>query len=83
MSAYNLYKALARRTGVVDPRRVDRALGILMSSKVDLKKYEYGSSKEYCGCPDCRFRRILCKHSIAIAILEDVDAEMERFRNAD
>jgi hypothetical protein len=80
MTCYNYTKHFARRTGVIDPRRVDRALGYIMAGRVEEKSFQYGSTKEFCDCPDCRYRRVYCKHSIAIAILEDHDKLMDAFQ---
>lgn len=80
MTSYNYAKHFAKRTGVIEPRRVDRALGYIMAGRVDEKAFQYGSTKEFCDCPDCHYRRVHCKHSIAIAIVEAHDKLMEEFR---
>jgi hypothetical protein len=57
-SVYNKAKAAAR-AGLLDARRVDRALGILIADRVR----PYRTTKNSCTCPDARRNR--CKHQIA------------------
>ena len=57
-SVYNKAKASAR-AGLLDARRVDRALGILIADRVR----PYRTTHRACSCPDARWNR--CKHQIA------------------
>jgi len=83
MTVYNHAKHLARRTGILEPRRVDRALGILMSpGRRDAKAAEYGTSFWECYCPDSRYRRQgVCKHRLSLLVQAQADAIMDDFRN--
>ena len=57
-SVYNKAKAAAR-AGLLDARRVDRALGNLIADR----DRPYRTTKNSCTCPDARRNR--CKHQIA------------------
>lgn len=80
-TVYNHAKHMARRTGILDPRRVNRALGILMSpGRLEAKVGEYGTTPFWCGCPDYRYRRVLCKHVLARMVQDQADRTMDDFR---
>ena len=64
MSEYN--KA---RNGLSSKKRTDRALGLIMSNKVEAKIEEYGTTIKYCGCPDQFHRGGICYHRRAVMIL--------------
>jgi len=82
LTSYNLAKHFGRRTGIIEPKRIDRALGILMSpGKLTEKETQYGSSPSNCGCADSRFRHpVVCKHSIASMIRADTETIMDNLR---
>jgi len=80
MTAYNLAKHFGRRTGILEPRLADRALGYLMSGRIVQKAAEYGSTPRWCGCPDSQYRRRICKHSIAVEIERGHDEIMDSIR---
>jgi len=82
MTVYNHARTLARRTGVLEPSRVNRALGILMSpGRRDAKAAEYGTSLWECYCKDSRYRRMgVCKHRLALLIQAQADRIVEDFR---
>lgn len=74
MSAYNYARHFGKRTGLFDVKRVDRALGYLMSigDKAASKWYEYGTALNgrdgRCSCPDHQYRGVYCKHIISMQI---------------
>ena len=65
-SAYNEAKKWARRSGLTDEGRVNRAFGIVRSGKLEEKIAEYATTKTACHCPDRR--GLICKHRMAILI---------------
>ncbi len=86
MSAYNYAKWFGRKTAQFDTKRVDRALGYLMSDECHAKWNEYGTTLETCGCPDhcgCKMEdgvivatwlaEPYCKHIIAMMIQVKMD----------
>lgn len=68
MSAYNYAKWYGKKSGQFDTKRVDRALGILKSGKLQEKAMEYRTTLKTCDCPDWQYRTIHCKHRIAYMI---------------
>ena len=68
MSAFNYGKHWARRTGIADTRRVDRALSYLMSGEAEEKWEEYATTTSRCDCPDHQFRGNFCKHIMSLMI---------------
>lgn len=66
MVAYNKAMASARR-GFLDPARVRRALGIIMSNDGRQRLEGYQTTIRSCDCPDIR-PNIICKHRIAVMI---------------
>ena len=77
MSAYNYCKHWAKRTGLADTKRVDRALGYLMSGEAEEKWMEYSTTNTHCDCPDHQFRGTYCKHIISKMIDVKHDQIME------
>ena len=86
MSAYNYARWFGRKTGQFDVKRVDKALGYLMSGKCDIKWYEYETTLNHCNCPDATGCLIKdngemvtwppnpnCKHKIALMIQTKID----------
>jgi len=66
---YNKAKAFARKNPhLVDPKRVDRALGILQTKGDYFEIHPWSASGTRCDCPDSLYRRVVCKHSIALLI---------------
>ena len=58
----------ARNSGVLDEKRVNRALGIALSKTFTEKMKQYGTTKTTCYCPDSEHRAHWCKHKIAFWI---------------
>ena len=77
MSAYNYAKWYGKETGQFDDKRVDKALGILMSGKLQDKVDQYNTTIKTCECPDWQYRTIHCKHRIAVMIDIKHDQIME------
>ena len=65
-SAYNAAKKWARKTGLTDEGRIDRALGIIRSGALEEKIAEYSTTKTNCYCLDKR--GLICKHVMAVLI---------------
>jgi len=78
MSAYNYARHFARRTGVYEVKRVDRAWGYIMSGKLKEKASDYGAEFDRCSCPDAS-RGFTCKHSIGLMIV----AKAEQLKRED
>jgi hypothetical protein len=66
---YNRAKCSAMK-GNLDPKRLNRALGLLMSKRFYSKIAEYGTTYNSCGCPDSTNRTTFCKHRLAIIIAQ-------------
>jgi predicted nucleic acid-binding Zn finger protein len=65
MRWYNKAKAAARQgRGKLDPKRVDRALGVLQKKQAS----PYITTIKYCSCEDYRRHGNPCKHMIAMMI---------------
>lgn len=74
-SAYNRVRAIGRR-GRLDLNRINRALGLLISQSITGKRPEeedFRTTKRFCSCPDRRFRKTVCKHMIALYMLEKIE----------
>ena len=69
MGKYNKAKAYARRTGLLEEKRVNRAWGLIMADKLDEKVEQYGTRLHWCGCPDSQMRDQTCKHQIGLMIV--------------
>ena len=70
---YNKAKAFARKNPqLVDPKRVDRALGILQTKGNYFEAHPWNASVTHCDCPDTLYRRVVCKHSVAMMILSRI-----------
>ena len=85
VSSYNKVRAFAKRTGIFDEGRVNRAWGILMSCKLNDKVEQYGSTMKTCDCPDSQIRMVYCKHSIGLVIIEGstrLDEDVFEWMNA-
>lgn len=63
--AFNVMRAAARR-GYIDPKRLNRSLGIAQRKE----PRPYVTTLESCSCPDFQYRRGPCKHIYALAMLE-------------
>lgn len=64
-SIYNKARALARRSpDLVDVARLNKALGILQSKGYFADK-DYTCTRQYCTCPDHKYRRPNCEHMLA------------------
>ena len=66
---YNRAKVAARR-GQLDPKRLNRALGLLLSRRFYSKIREYGTTYNSCGCPDAANRNHFCKHRLAVIMAQ-------------
>ncbi len=77
MSAYNHGKSWAKRTGLADTKRVDRAFGYLMSGEASEKWSEYATTTTRCDCPDHQFRGSYCKHILSLLIATKHDQIMD------
>ena len=66
-SSYNRIKARARRSGQ-DTKRVDRALGLAQTTKRAARPYRTDNSA--CSCADNFYRRVKCKHMIALELAQ-------------
>ena len=66
LAAFNHTRAFARRTGILDEARTNRALGILMGGRLLSKVCQYDTSLWTCTCADSRFRKRWCKHLAAL-----------------
>ncbi|MGH9158159.1 MAG: hypothetical protein ACRD1K_20510 [Acidimicrobiales bacterium] len=65
MQVYNSALAWAKRTGLSDPGRVNRAFGILKRpGALDRAVTEYSATRTECECPDRR--GLICKHRLAM-----------------
>lgn len=60
MTVYNKARAAAR-AGKLDEKRVNRALGLLMSKN---SNRPYNTTVKSCDCPDHAIYRNTCKHMI-------------------
>ncbi len=77
MSAYNFAKWHGKKSGQFDERRVNKALGILMSGELQEKLEKYGTTLKTCDCPDWQYRTIHCKHRIGLMIKVKHDKIMD------
>jgi hypothetical protein len=69
-----------RARKVFERSRVNKALGLVLSRRIEDRQLEYGTTLKpvhYCGCPDNYHRGVLCKHIMALMLLE----RMHRPRN--
>lgn len=74
MGRYNKVKAFARRTNLIDPKRVDRGFGLAQTpARLWVKLEIYGTRLDvgFCGCADHEYRTNYCKHLLAKMLLED------------
>lgn len=85
MEVYNRALAWARRTGLSDDGRVNRALGILKTSgAIERAEAEYAATVDHCECPDAQYNGVVCKHRIALMMKARVDeGKAEWFENGD
>ena len=65
-----IFSEYNRAKRALDPKRVDKALSLIQSGKIDEKVFEYGTTTRNCHCPDREFRGNLCKHMIALMIIK-------------
>ena len=70
MSAYNDARWFARKTGLMEEKRVNRAWGYIMAGKVREKQKQYGSTLHACRCRDKEIRQMWCKHNVMLQIVE-------------
>ncbi|MBA7528375.1 hypothetical protein ES705_20558 [subsurface metagenome] len=69
MSAYNDARWYARKTGMMEEGRVNRAWGYIMAGKVREKQEQYRSTLTACDCRDKEIRQMWCKHNIMLQIV--------------
>ncbi len=71
MSAYNAAKAWARRSGLTDEGRVNRALGILKKKDaLERAIVKYGATVDECLCPSNQHSDLICKHRVAVMMFK-------------
>jgi predicted nucleic acid-binding Zn finger protein len=63
--SYNQFKKAARALGA-DTKRIDRGLGV--AQRKDPRPYV--TTTESCTCPDHTYRKVTCKHMIALQLKE-------------
>jgi hypothetical protein len=79
---YNSALAWARRTGLTDVGRVNRALGILKKpGALDRAVVEYSTTRNTCACPD--MRGLICKHRLAMMMWTRVQEGKSEFLGVD
>lgn len=72
-SVYNRARTFARRNpSILDPGRVNRALGIVQRVMAGSYRWEYATTHDHCTCADSTYRRVTCKHSIALMLLQRI-----------
>lgn len=71
MTVYNLAKTWARRSGLTDEGRVNRALGILKKDgALERAIVKYEATVDYCECPDAANQGLICKHRVAVMMFK-------------
>ena len=65
-----IFSEYNRARRALDPKRVNRALSLIQSGEIWAKQVEYGTTIRDCYCPDRVNRGQICKHMIALMILE-------------
>lgn len=81
-SAFNKIKAIGRR-GLWDMGRMNRALGLIISQAIRGEREEaedYVTTKTGCTCPDCHYRKVVCKHMISLYILDKIEESRQTER---
>lgn len=80
-SAFNLARNWARRSGLTDEGRVNRALGILKKKGAfERAIVKYNATVDHCDCYDSQSgRSFICKHRIAVMMFK----KHQRLMNAD
>lgn len=64
--AYNLAKKASKTNKLIESKRLDRALGIVLSRNSEEHLNIYHSDINLCFCPDNHWRNdIICKHRLA------------------
>lgn len=58
----------AKQVKLFEQGRVNRALGIVLSSQYVDTIQKYGTTVSRCNCPDAMYRDVFCKHRIAFMI---------------
>lgn len=71
---YNKARAAAK-AGKLDEKRVNRALGYLLSGQAASKWAEYNTTVKFCGCPDHR-KGHTCKHQIALMVYKRIEQQV-------
>ena len=67
MTVYNHARTWARRSGLTDEGRVNRALGILKKSgELERAVVKYGATVDECLCPSNEHSDLICKHRVAV-----------------
>ncbi len=79
MSAYNTVKSRGKKNGLWDTARTDRAFGLLQSGEAKISWVEYSTTVDSCECPDSQYRKVICKHSLAMMIGQVHDRLMAEF----
>lgn len=71
MTVFNLARTWARRSGLTDEGRVNRALGVLhKQGALERAIVKYGATVDYCQCPDASHQELVCKHRVAVMMFK-------------
>lgn len=71
MTVFNLARTWARRSGLTDEGRVNRALGILKKEgALERATMKYDALVDRCNCPDAANQPLICKHRIALLMFK-------------
>ncbi len=71
MSAYNAAMTWARRSGLTDEGRVNRALGILKAKgALERAIVKYDATVDECLCPSNAHSDLICKHRVAVMMFK-------------
>lgn len=66
--AYNLARHAARSNKRIEMKRLNRALGLLLSGKWEEKVQEYHTEPGKCYCMDSYREGVWCKHRLALML---------------
>ena len=71
MTVFNLARTWARRSGLTDEGRVNRALGILKrEGALERAIVKYGATVDECLCPSNQHSDLVCKHRVAVMMFK-------------
>ena len=72
------YYNRARFKAAFQEDRLHKALGIILSGKLQEKIKKYGTRTDDCYCPDRQERHMICKHMIAVWIMQKVYTHVQK-----